>query len=261
MIIRALVFSTVFFRFAVVALAQNPLTTAPQAYKLQFENEWVQVTRVHYGPYEKIAAHDHSRWPAAYVYLNDGGPIIFKHVGWDDHPNLTRPATKAGSFRLSPTLAIKETHEVENPAGIPSDFLRVEFKTQPDNKKSLRGRFYRENYSADENFSKVQFENEQIRATRLVCAPHKSLEVTASSTEPALIIYLSAAHLQLNGLEGKARQMTFELGQTMWLAGGRQERFKNISGEPIELLRFDLRTAPANSKKGNKQGGEVKRKV
>ena len=78
------------------ASAQDPLKVAPRAYRLQFENEWVKVTRVHYGPREKVPVHDHSRWPAAYVYLNDAGPVIFRHVGWD-HPVLTRPPTRAGS--------------------------------------------------------------------------------------------------------------------------------------------------------------------
>ena len=28
--------------------AQDPLTTIPEAYKVQFENDWVRVVRVHY---------------------------------------------------------------------------------------------------------------------------------------------------------------------------------------------------------------------
>ena len=43
--------------------------------------------------------------------------------------------------------------------------------------KTLRGRFFREEYPAGENFQKVQFENEQIRITRLVCAPGKRLDM------------------------------------------------------------------------------------
>ena len=194
---------SLFFHFAVVAFSQDPLKVAPQAYKLQFENEWGKVTRVHYGPHEKIPAHDHTRWPAAYVYLNDAGPIIFRHVDWE-HPVLTRPATKAGSFRLSPTTAAKETHEVENPTDTASDFLRIEFKTQPVNRTSLRGRFTREQYPAGENFRKVQFENEQIGVTRVVCAPQRSLNVIAISSEPALLVVLSSAALNL--LEPKAGQ-------------------------------------------------------
>jgi hypothetical protein len=63
--------------FASVVFAQDPLTISPQAYKLELENEWVKVERVHYGPHEKIPAHDHPQRATVFVYLNDGGPIIF----------------------------------------------------------------------------------------------------------------------------------------------------------------------------------------
>src|SRR5947208_15484784 len=84
---------------AITIMAQDPFKVAPQAYKLQFENEWVKVTRVHYAPHEKIPAHEHTLTAAAYVYLNDGGPVVFNHVD-KDYGAITRPATKAGSFRL-----------------------------------------------------------------------------------------------------------------------------------------------------------------
>lgn len=143
-------FLLAFFLFlAFNASAQDPTKVAPQAYKLEFENEWVKVMRVHYAPHEKIPAHDHTEAGAAYIYLNDGGPVIFKHIGLS-YGAVTRPETKAGSFRLY--KAIKEVHEVENPNDVPSDFLRVEFKTAPDNNKPLRGKFYREAYPMGENF-------------------------------------------------------------------------------------------------------------
>src|SRR6185436_2600772 len=81
------------------ALAQDPLKTLPQNYKLEFENAWVKVTRVHYGPREKVPEHDHTALASAYVYLNDGGLVIFKHVGLP-YGAVTSPATKTGSFRL-----------------------------------------------------------------------------------------------------------------------------------------------------------------
>jgi hypothetical protein len=220
---------------------QEATKTAPHAYKLQFENKWARVIRVHYGPREKIPAHAHTKWPAAYVYLNDGGPIIFRHKDWE-HPELTRPATKAGSFRLSPTTAVNEVHEVENPNDLPSDFLRVEFKTRPVGRDSLRGRFARDSYPTDQNLSQVEFENQQIRVTRLICAPNKNLTVATSSTEPALFIVLSVAQVKSDGPNNSAKQIN--LGQTIWFAPRQQERFQNIGETPLELLRFDLRTAP-----------------
>lgn len=244
MLTKALLCSAALICLAHPAPAQDPLTVAPQAYKSQFENDWVRVTRVHYAPHVQVAAHDHSHWPAAYVYLNDAGPIIFRHAGWGEHPDLTRPATKAGSFRLSPTLADGERHEVINPSDVPSDFLRVEFKTRPDAAKQLRGRFHREPHPAGENSARLHFENEQLRVTRLVCASGGCLNLTAGAGEPALIVLLSADNVRLSGPGGETERVAVEPGRTMWLAAGRREAVGNMGGGPVELLRFDLKTAP-----------------
>ena len=226
------------------AFSQEATQTVPRAYKLQFENEWVRVIRAHYEPREKLPAHAHTKWPCVYVYLNDNGPIIFRHKDWD-HPELTRPATKAGSFRVSPTKAVNEIHEVDNPNDTPSDFLRVEFKTEPVGRNSLRGRFYREAYPTNENYRKIQFENEQLRVTRLACAPRKSLEVAASSSEPALFVSLSAGRARI---KAAANEIALGLGQTIWTPIGQQERFENLGEAPLEFLRLDLKTAPVEPK-------------
>src|SRR5215475_1442309 len=176
--------------FALPALAQDPVKVAPQAYKLDFENDWVKVLRVHYAAKEKIPEHDHPATAAAFVYLNDSGPVIFKHIGLS-YGAITRPATKARGFRL--WFAVKETHEVENTGDAPSDFVRIEFKTEPTNARSLRGKFAPEEYPRGENFQKVQFENEQLRATRLAVAPLKKLSLSTAPNEPALLVALTPA--------------------------------------------------------------------
>ena len=106
----------------------------PQAYKLVLENDWVKVVRVHYAPHEKLPIHNHTEQAAAYVYLNDCGPVTSKH----DWGELTRPATKAGSFRVY--HAVEEIHEVDKPNDEPSDFLRIEFKTRPVSVLTFNGR-------------------------------------------------------------------------------------------------------------------------
>ena len=222
------------------ALAQDPLKILPQAYKHQFENEWVKVTRVHYAPHEKLPAHQHTQTASAYVYLNDSGPVVFNHIGLD-YGAITRPATKAGSFRLY--RGLKEIHEVENLSDLPSDFLRIEFKTEPTNDKTLHGRFYREAYPAGENFQKVQFENEQIRITRLVCATGKRLDFSTSA-EPALLVALVPSDFRVDKGKGKSAPSRLVMGQTKWVAVGQQERLENAGGAPAELLRFDFKTKP-----------------
>lgn len=223
------------------SLAQDPFKVAPHAYKLQFENEWVKVTRVRYAPREKLPAHEHTKTAAAYVYLNDGGPVAFKHID-KSYGSVTRPATKAGSFRVYHRLL--EIHEVENKSDLPSEFLRVEFKTEPVNEKSLFGRYYREAYPAGEIFQKVQFENEQIRITRLVCPVGRKLEVSTTASEPSLLIVLSPADLKMSVSAGKARKVKLDLGQGNWVGLSQQAQFENVGGAPAEMLRFDFKTKP-----------------
>jgi hypothetical protein len=237
----------IFLLFTVAASAQDPLKVAPQAYKLEFENEWVKVMRVHYGPHEKIPAHDHTERAAAYVYLNNGGPVIFKHIGLA-YGAVTRPETKAGNFRLY--KAIKEVHEVENTSDLPSDFLRVEFKTRMIDEKTLRGRFHRESWPAGENYQKIQFEDDQIRVTRLVCAPGKRLDVLAGASRPSLLIALSPARLSVIEPKGKASKLDLSLGQTGWQSAGKQARLESPGSAPAELLRFEFKTGPADSPDG-----------
>jgi hypothetical protein len=227
------------FLFSLQALAQDPLKTLPNAYRLEFENDWVRVVRVRYAPYEKLPAHEHTPTAAAYVYLNDGGPVVFNHID-KDYGAVTRPATKAGSFRIY--RGLQELHEVENKSHLPSEFLRVEFKTDPVNERSLKGRYYREDYPANEVFRKVQFENEQIRITRLAYGPGKKIEVSTSPAEPALLIALSRAHLKAGRSKGKTSHFKLEPGQTRWLDSNKQEQLDNIGDAPVEILRFDFKT-------------------
>jgi hypothetical protein len=121
------------------APSNDPVMTLPDSYKLQFENEWVKVVKVTYGPYVKLPAHSHTTWAAAYVYLNDADPVVFRHTDQEYHA-ITRPATKAKSFRVN--RAMQEQHEVENTSARASEFLRVEFKTEQREPDTMRGRFY-----------------------------------------------------------------------------------------------------------------------
>ena len=206
-------------------IAQDALATLPDSYKLQFENAWVRVVRVHYGPNAKLPVHTHTQFGSAYVYLSDSGPVVFRH-GDGTTGAVTRPPTRAGSFRLY--RAVDEVHAVENTTAAPSDFLRVELKTEPLEERTLRGRFFRA-ASPETHVEQVQFENAQVRITRMLVGPKRSMEVQATGV-PALLIALAAAPLPP--------------GDTRWVAAGSARTLQNPGNEPAEFLRFDLKTPP-----------------
>jgi len=246
-VLTALILCEVFAQSPSSSPSKDPFKVAPDAYKMEFENDWVRVMRVHYGPRVKIPEHYHTERPAAYVYLNDSGPVIFRHIDLP-YGAITRPAVKAGSFRLY--HAVKEVHAVENTTDVPSDFLRVEFKTEPINQKSLQGKFHRETVAPGENFRKVQFENEQIVVERLVIAPKKTMDVSTNATQPALLIALTTSEPltspEISSIGGKRTETLGKLdaGKTIWIAQGQQRQFENSSSTPVELLRFGFKTKP-----------------
>lgn len=209
---------------AAPAAAQDALTTVPDSYKRQFENDWVRIVRVHYPPHAKLPAHTHTELACAYVYLNDSGPVIFKHIG-ADYGAATRPPTKAGAFRLY--RGLEELHEVENTSPLPSDFLRVEFKTDPKDPRSLRGKFFREQVPEGENAERVQFENVQIRATRVIVAAGRSLDVITATAEPAIFIALTPGAFNLAHGAHASTAIVLTPGQEHWIGAGQRERLEN----------------------------------
>ena len=85
------------------AWAQDPAKVEPKHYKLAFENEFVQVVNVHYGPREKSAMHDH---PGGVVVVLTAGHLRFT----DQNGKTQEVFAKPGESRWFPPFR----HRVEN---------------------------------------------------------------------------------------------------------------------------------------------------
>jgi quercetin dioxygenase-like cupin family protein len=227
----------IFFSFA-----QDPFAVAPEAYKRQFENDHVNVVRVRYAPREKIASHDHPKTATVYVYLRSSGPVRFIHTG-DEKFTVVRPEVKAGGFRLG--RAVKETHEVESLSDEPTDFLRIEIKTKVVDAQTFRGRFPPDPHTTTRSSQKVRFENGQARILRMTCAARDKC-IADRIASPSLLVVLTAGNLKATTNGGSASVMKIEAGQTFWLEANDQMRVENTGGKPVEFLRIELKTGPAN---------------
>jgi len=88
---------------ASLVLAQDPTKVEPKHYRLDFENERVQVVSVHYGAHEKSALHEHP-----------GGVVVSlteAHLRFTDENGKVREVfSKAGEARWYPPFR----HRVEN---------------------------------------------------------------------------------------------------------------------------------------------------
>jgi quercetin dioxygenase-like cupin family protein len=218
---------------------QDPFVVAPQAYKRQFENEWVRIVRVHYAARESIPAHNHPRGPTVYVYLTKCGQVRFKHTS-ETLFVVDRPPVMPGGFRLG--YPARETHEIENLSDQSSDFLRVELKTEARDVEVFRGRFPPKNHSTSRSSKKTRFKNGQISIVRLTCAAQKECKLEPDKDRPWLLIAIGDAYLKRAG----EPEIRLESGKTLWFAAGQEIRLENLATDPAEFLAIEFKTRPAN---------------
>ncbi len=197
-----------FFGATYTGIAQNPYAVCPRNYRLELENDWVRVSRAMFAPGDKLPVHDHPARPAVFVYLTDGGPIRFTHI----QPEFTaeRPAVREGGIRFH--TGAKETHVVEYLGDAPSEYLRIELKTERPEKKSQHVRI-----AADDL---RPFENSQIRVSRFLC---ESKRECAPLEYPGLVVRLNERSVS-------------------WYEAG--SAIKNESDEMSRQIRIELKTSP-----------------
>ena len=124
-------FSKLFWAVALVCLAlnsagaQDPTKVESKHYKLAFENDWVQVVDVHYGPHEKSALHDH---PGGVVVVLTEGHLRFT----DQNGNKREVYAKAGESRWFPPLK----HRVENLGDTVYNAVYIGIKARPSAAKA-----------------------------------------------------------------------------------------------------------------------------
>jgi quercetin dioxygenase-like cupin family protein len=101
------------------ALGQDPTKVESKHYKLAFENEWVQVVDVHYGPHEKSGMHDH---PGGVVVVLTAGHLRFT----DQNGKTQEVYAKPGESRWFPPFK----HKVENLGDTPYNAVYIGVKTK-----------------------------------------------------------------------------------------------------------------------------------
>ena len=101
---------------AAAARAQDPVAVDPTIAKVEFENDRIRVLRVHYGPHQKLAMHEH---PAKVAVC-----LTNFHMHRVDGGTSSEATCPAGSV----TWREPEKHAVENLDDSPAETVEVELK-------------------------------------------------------------------------------------------------------------------------------------
>jgi len=110
------------------ARAQEAFKVEPTHYKLDFENDTVQVVNIHYGPHEKSNLHSH---PGGVVVTLTPGHLRMT----DEHGKVRETHSLAGEARWFPPFK----HSVENLDSTPYNAIYIGIKADKKSGVNHRG--------------------------------------------------------------------------------------------------------------------------
>jgi quercetin dioxygenase-like cupin family protein len=206
---------------AICLSAQDPYTVAGGHYHFIFENAWVRASLATFGPGESAPVHEHPPTPTTvYIYLTDGGEFRFKHLtGFKvSGYTITRPAVKAGAIRFAHSAP--ETHSVEYLGDQPTEYVRIELRTEPLDTPIRDVRIPPAAMDPGTSAVKNEFENGQIRILRVVCAPGEKCPASENPDDPAVVTVMTGP----------------ERGKVLWSPPPQKG--------PLEEVRIELKTDP-----------------
>jgi hypothetical protein len=169
--------------------------------------------------------HAHPPTPTTvYVYVTDGGTMRFTHVTGAHVAGLTidRPPVKAGAIRFA--HGAPETHSVEYLGDAPTEYVRIELRTEPLDRPTRDVRLPPVVLDLAKTALVTEFENAQVRILRLMCAAGQDCPPSEHPADPAIAVIMAGARR----------------GQVAWQAAAERG--------PLEQVRIELKTKPVVSK-------------
>jgi hypothetical protein len=217
-------------------LAQHASSPLPPNYKTTLEDPTFKIIRVHYGPHEKVPAHDHPDTPTVYVYLNNSGPVRIIHEEEAKPFTIVRPPTHTGAFRISPGRI--ERHSIENMSDLSSDFLRVELLNLRlgDDTLEFRGPAPDD---TTHDLSKVEFSSPRLSILRTICVGESPCEVQRSPKN-SVVVAISDTTITTGG-----HATTLHLGDTLAISPQQQLKIAPAGPEPAHILQILVPTHSA----------------
>ncbi len=218
------------FVIFVIGCAEKPddpvLTStdaAPDQYKVEFENDYVRVISVHYGPGESSAMHSHE--PFVGVTLT-GAQSVFTNL---DGTSETRPESFPGDLidgDLSP-------HAVRSISTGDQHSIFVEIKQPYPAVTAVVPNIV----EAAPSIAKVELEKPGIRVVRIKNLANN--ETPLHSHRAGVSVALTEMQVAITSPDGEVSQATRPAGDVAW-EEERAHSGKNLSDQPTEIILFEL---------------------
>lgn len=213
---------------------QDPLLIDPPHYHVEIENRWTRTFREQMEPNGKLTWHKHPDPGAVVVYMTDQNVRQVLQDG-----TIRNVQHKRGDVAWWQASA----HESENLAGTPFECIQIEPRSPPD--VALKP-FPQEKIDAvlvDPERYHVEFESDLVRVIRVKTEARAKLGVHKHPETFAVLVYLTDQNMRQMLADGGTRENHYKSGQVRWVAKDQAHAEENLSDQPFELIRVELKHA------------------
>jgi len=212
----------------------DPLLVDPQNYQVEIENEWTRTFRERMVPRGKLAWHRHPGPGAVVVYLTDQNVRQILQDG----------ATRNVQHRRGDVAWWDASaHESENLADAPFECIQIEPRTPAGVELKPFPTESTDAVLVDPDHYKIEFENDMVRVIRAKAGPLEKLGMHKHPQTFAVLVYLTDQNMRQTLAGGAKRENHYKSGQVRWAAKDQAHADENLSDQPFELIRVEMKHA------------------
>jgi hypothetical protein len=223
--------------------APDALMSSPDHYKLEFENQFVRVIRVHYGGHDTSPMHVHPAPGGVLVPLLDQHARLHGKDGSAQEVHFTIGQARWADSRPGSDLSWQTTHWEENLSEQPFELIRVEVKPQPATQSAKVAAVANsmDPLVVDPQHYHLVLENEFVKVIRCRIPPHDHVVMHRHTTD-SVIIFMTDQNLKQTAPDGTVTQAHNQAGRAIW-THPTTHMGENISDQPYEYIRVDIKSA------------------
>jgi uncharacterized RmlC-like cupin family protein len=192
------------------------------------DNEQARVVVAHDRPHNKGQLHEH-KLNRVMIYLQAGKQDIITKDG-----KKTTLTWKAGDVKWSPASG---PHTSEVISDDPVTIVEIEVKKPGDPSKTITTPL--DPVKVDSKDYKVEFENSQVRVTRVKFAAKKGAPMHEHQLN-RVVVYLTDQNTQLTSPDGKVDTTAHKAGEFSW-GGPTKHKEDNLMSKPFEGLMIEFK--------------------
>lgn len=208
------------------ATSTDPTVVDATHYRNEFENDRVRVLRVHYGPGEESAMHEHPDHVAIMLADAHGEMRTPDGTVQDFHG-------AAGSHMLAPA----GSHSMKNTSDQDWNVVLVELKPGAS-AESEGGEPGPDPTVVDAAHYRAEFENDRVRVLRIKYGPGE--ESVMHHHPDGVAVFLTDHHVEFTMPDGSKADVHKKAGESLFVSAG-PHLPKNVGSEPVELLLVELK--------------------